>query len=248
MKRIEPFIPYTDRSPGEKIPHGKIKFANSYIKEKLKWDVDRGEKFDLIDGELIFDGDIVLEGQGKKIDMKLLPNIIKGNCYLQDNKITNLQGGPQEVYGHFDIGGNRIASIMGGPIIVGGSYFVRGTGLQNFKGAPLVCNKIVSYSKENKHIEELNKYYKWIFKMFDLIEIPDTKFKGIPVLVKQKIDGISFKTIESIIEEKFGKNSLDFVKYGNGFGIIRPKAWKRIAEIHKKEIDPLSAGFEFGLF
>jgi hypothetical protein len=61
---------------------------------------------------------------------------VGGNFYCSDNKLTSLQGGPQEVGGDFYCVNNELTSLQGAPQEVGGNFYCFYNKLTSLRGAP----------------------------------------------------------------------------------------------------------------
>jgi len=61
---------------------------------------------------------------------------ISGNFWCSRNKLTTLEGGPQEVGGHFDCDSNQLTILEGAPQKVGGSFDCSDNELISLEGGP----------------------------------------------------------------------------------------------------------------
>jgi len=64
------------------------------------------------------------------------PQEVGGNFNCAENKLTSLAGAPQEVGGDFGCLGNKLTSLKGAPQVVGGSFWCKNNKLTSLKGAP----------------------------------------------------------------------------------------------------------------
>ena len=91
-----------------------------------------------------------------------LPPIKKvgGNFHCGNNKLTTLQGAPQEVGGYFSCSHNQLTTLQGAPQKVGSSFYCYNNELTTLQGAPqevggnFYCggNQIKDYSELSKII------------------------------------------------------------------------------------------------
>ena len=92
------------------------------------------------DGTYSSDGDVNLSNLGlTKLPVKF--KYVKGNFYCSHNKLTSLEGAPQEVGGGFVCSYNQLTSLEGAPQKVGG-YFV-------CSGNPVPCEKLMKTVKRS---------------------------------------------------------------------------------------------------
>jgi hypothetical protein len=61
---------------------------------------------------------------------------VKGDFSCSSNKITSLQGAPQNTEGNFDCSASYLVSLEGAPQTVGGDFACYGNELTSLKGAP----------------------------------------------------------------------------------------------------------------
>ena len=86
------------------------------------------------------DGDIKVEQDLVSPDGKLVINfgVVKGDFNCKDNKLTSLEGSPQEVGGDFDCSYNKLTSLAAAPQEVKGNFFCYNNKLTSLEGAPQV--------------------------------------------------------------------------------------------------------------
>jgi hypothetical protein len=100
----------------------------------------------VVDGTFEIDGNIVnIKGNVnlkfnpknyKKIINNYRLKYISGNFDCSGNKLTTLEGAPEEVGGDFDCSHNNLASLEDAPKKVGGEFNCLGNSLTSLKGAP----------------------------------------------------------------------------------------------------------------
>lgn len=87
------------------------------------------------DGSIDVDGDVHI----KNINYQEFPiefNIVSGDFYCYDNKLTTLIGGPKEVGGVFNCSRNLLTSLDGAPIKVGGQFICSDNKLTSLEYSP----------------------------------------------------------------------------------------------------------------
>jgi hypothetical protein len=128
------------------------KCVNLEIKKKIKFDKDDGltenqrsfiilsieskGKYKVTNGVVDVDGDFNCYGEGIKDFMGIKFGKISGNFCCSNNKLTSLEGAPQEVGGYFDCRYNQLTSLEGAPQEVGGSFSCFNNQLTSLVGAP----------------------------------------------------------------------------------------------------------------
>ena len=67
-------------------------------------------------------------------------NIIEGNFYCSDNKLTNLKGCPLKIYGNFSCNSNNLTSLIGCPKVINGDFYCNDNKLKSLE----YCIEIVN--------------------------------------------------------------------------------------------------------
>ncbi len=99
------------------------------------------EKYDIRNYTINPDGSIDVDGGVNLYNMGLtkLPldfNIVRGNFYCSNNKLTSLEGCPSYVGGSFYCYGNNLTSLVGCPNYIGGSFYCFENKLTSLEGCP----------------------------------------------------------------------------------------------------------------
>ena len=64
------------------------------------------------------------------------PQNVEGGFYCDGNNLTSLRGGPQKVGSNFTCGRNKLTSLEGGPQSIGGGFLCSYNELTSLEGAP----------------------------------------------------------------------------------------------------------------
>ena len=126
----------------------------------LKFEQDGQEYnlYDLPDG-FVIDGDLDISGK----ELTELPDlsgvVIKGNFDCSKNKLTSLEGCPQEIGGNFNCSKNKFTSLMGAPEAIGGDFDCTGNNLFTLAYSPqevggdFICayNPLISFKGAPDH-------------------------------------------------------------------------------------------------
>ena len=87
-------------------------------------------------GSIDVNGSVNLSNKNlTKLPLKF--NIVSGDFYCDDNKLTSLEGCPKEVGGHFSCDYNKLTTLKGSPKEVYGSFFCYNTKLVTLEGGPI---------------------------------------------------------------------------------------------------------------
>jgi hypothetical protein len=90
---------------------------------------------------------------------------VKGDLFMQDNKLTSLEGCPRKVPGDFQCGGNQLTTLEGGPDWVGQDYYCYGNKLKDLRGAPsYVGNDFYAYHNPLKSLEGKPRHIGGLFE------------------------------------------------------------------------------------
>jgi hypothetical protein len=90
---------------------------------------------------------------------------VKGDLFMQDNKLTSLEGCPRKVPGDFQCGGNKLTTLEGGPDWVGEDYYCYGNKLKDLRGAPsYVGNDFYAYHNPLKSLEGKPRHIGGLFE------------------------------------------------------------------------------------
>ena len=105
-----------------------IAFLEKYTKGK--WTINK--KTGLVDIEGYFDCSEkgLTDFKGARF------GVVTGGFYCFDNKLTSLEGAPQEVGGGFNCRNNKLTSLEGAPQVVDGGFNCYSNKLTSLKGAP----------------------------------------------------------------------------------------------------------------
>ena len=107
--------------------------------ELISRKIDKSKLIDLGNGEYKYDGDLNLSKLGIT-SLKDIPyNIVEitGTFDCSDNKLTTLEGAPEEVGGGFDCSYNKLTTLEASPKKVGsGSFDCSNNKLTTLEGAP----------------------------------------------------------------------------------------------------------------
>jgi len=87
------------------------------------------------DGTYSTDGNIDLSYLGLE-ELLIRFKYVGGNFWCQGNKLTSLEGCPEEVGEHFNCYGNNLTTLEGAPTIIGGSFSCPNNRLTTLEGAP----------------------------------------------------------------------------------------------------------------
>ena len=85
------------------------------------------------------------------------PEEVGGNFHCYNNQLTSLVGAPEEVGGHFNCSGNNLTSLEGAPEEVGGHFHCSGNNLTSLVGAPKEVGGDFVCGRNLKSVEELKK-------------------------------------------------------------------------------------------
>ena len=88
-----------------------------------------GIKFGVVSGGFYF-------GYNKLTSLEGAPQEVGKDFYCFNNKLTSLEGAPREVGGDFDCSSNQLTSLEGSPQEVGGKFDCESNQLTSLKGAP----------------------------------------------------------------------------------------------------------------
>jgi hypothetical protein len=123
------------------------------IKKKIKFDKDDGltenqRRFIILstkskgkskvtdEGFVDVDGDFDCSGKDIKDFMGIKFGKISGSFLCGNNKLTSLEGAPQEVGGYFECYSNQLTSLEGAPQKIGGYFLCSNNKLTSLVGAP----------------------------------------------------------------------------------------------------------------
>ena len=108
--------------------------------EKQKWiDWPKTLKHEVHqDGSVSVDGSNVYFGEYVKDRIPFNFKYLKGSFYCFNNKLTSLEGSPEELSGNFNCYRNNIASLKGAPRLVGGTFDCTYNPITSLEGAPEV--------------------------------------------------------------------------------------------------------------
>ena len=103
-------------------------FLDEYIDGSWEFDTDTG--LVNIDGNFFGGSTYLTDFKGIRFGR------VKGDFWCGTNRLTSLEGAPQQVDGYFDCGRNGLTSLEGAPQEVGGNFYCNGNLLTNLEGAP----------------------------------------------------------------------------------------------------------------
>ena len=125
MKHLKKFKVFETQKGLTKI---QINFLNRFVKGKWKINQDTG----LVDIEGSFD----CGRQGLTSLKGITFGKVTGNFYCHNNKLTSLEGAPQEVGKDFSCDYNQLTSLKGAPQKVGWNFYCDHNQLTSLEGAP----------------------------------------------------------------------------------------------------------------
>lgn len=88
------------------------------------------------DGSIDVDGDVVIRFRRNLYQLPLKFRKVTGNFDISYNKLTSLEGCPNEVGGDFDCSNNELSSLIGSPDLVGVDFVCGHNPLTSLTGCP----------------------------------------------------------------------------------------------------------------
>lgn len=129
------------------------------------------------------DGDVFLN----KIDeIPIQFKEVRGDFYIRDSNLMNLEGAPRYVSGTFHCQRNNLKSLMGSPKIVGEKFTVLGNKLKSLKGAPEVVGRVFECS--NNQLTNLEGGPQKVGGTYACSDNKLTSLKGAPKRVGNNFD------------------------------------------------------------
>ena len=116
-----------------------MRVRNANIQQRM---TDQLKKYNLVYNEATglydCDGDVKVDKDLVSPDGKLIVKfgVVKGDFDCIGNKLTSLEGAPQEVGGRFNCGANNLTSLEGAPQKVGGGFYCHDNKLISLNGSP----------------------------------------------------------------------------------------------------------------
>ncbi len=108
--------------------------------------------------------------------------VVGGNFYFDNNKLTSLEGAPQEVEGGFSCDNNKLTSLKGAPQTVGGDFDCYNNKLTSLKGAPMRVGG--SFNCPNNNLTSLEGAPQKVGGSFDCSNNNLTSLEGAPASVR----------------------------------------------------------------
>ena len=126
MRYLKTYRVFESAGPG--LTPEQEKFLNKYTEGRWKYNPATG----LVDVE----GDFDCSSERLKTLSGVKFGKVSGYFYCQRNKLTSLEGAPQEVGGDFDCSNNQLTSLEGAPQEVGRNFYCSYNQLTSLEGAP----------------------------------------------------------------------------------------------------------------
>ena len=151
----------------------KIPLSGVELYQNIK---DKGDHYEILGDVMIVNNKL---NNLPKLDK---PLIVFGDFICSSNKLTSLEGAPQDVGGTFDCSGNKLTSLEGAPEQVGENFICYSNKLTSLEGAPKKIDG--NFSCSDNEITSLEGVPKVIWGDFACYRSNLTSLRGAPLTVE----------------------------------------------------------------
>jgi hypothetical protein len=227
MRYLKTYRVFESAGPG--LTPEQEKFLNKYTEGRWKYNPATG----LVDVE----GDFDCSSERLKTLSGVKFGKVSGYFYCQRNKLTSLEGAPQEVGGDFDCSNNQLTSLEGAPQEVGRNFYCSYNQLTSLEGAPQEVG-VDFYCQRNK-LTSLEGAPQEVGRNFYCSGNKLTSLEGAPREVGGYFDCSKNKlsTLEGAPDKIGGDFFCDVFHLGEGGW--NPEGWLEILKNGKSEAQSL---------